>query len=315
MENSDKTCPICRFEASVDRSDINTRWNCQNCGEFLFDRILSAMPNVINEYDDYQCAIISHHIHKRRREGPLTLTQEDLNRIIESETLPEIDRQLDEVLLWLGDRQRAPGRGEAITMRDHTAKFGAVNEPGLQLIFDHLISEDLLTVSDRHKPPAAYYNCQLTVAGWRKIQELKRGQSRSMTGFMAMDFNDPDIDNAFSQCFKPACKEAGFDLQKLDENPERGLLDEQMRVRILTSRFAVVDLTGNNSGAYWEAGYAEGLQKPVFYTCQKESFSSTHFDTNHHNTVLWENDNWSDPCKKLKAMIRAEFPDVAKLED
>jgi nucleoside 2-deoxyribosyltransferase len=55
-------------------------------------------------------------------------------------------------------------------------------------------------------------------------------------------------------------------------------------------RFLIADLTCGNQGAYWEAGYAEGLGKPVIYTCNKSYFDKegTHFDTNHHQTVLWD---------------------------
>ena len=50
-----------------------------------------------------------------------------------------------------------------------------------------------------------------------------------------------------------------------------------------------------NQGAYWEAGYAEGLRKPVIYTCKKSVFETegTHFDTNHRVHVLWDAENLS----------------------
>jgi nucleoside 2-deoxyribosyltransferase len=45
-------------------------------------------------------------------------------------------------------------------------------------------------------------------------------------------------------------------------------IDDQMRVALRTSRFVVADLTRGNRGAYWEAGFAEGLGRPVIYTCR-----------------------------------------------
>ena len=42
-----------------------------------------------------------------------------------------------------------------------------------------------------------------------------------------------------------------------------------MLVEIRRARFLLAELTGDNSGVYWEAGYATGLGRPVFYTCQK----------------------------------------------
>ena len=54
------------------------------------------------------------------------------------------------------------------------------------------------------------------------------------------------------------------------------------------------------SGAYWEAGFGEGLGLPVIYTCEisKWAESKTHFDTNHLVTIIW------DPGDLQKAQIR-----------
>jgi nucleoside 2-deoxyribosyltransferase len=88
-------------------------------------------------------------------------------------------------------------------------------------------------------------------------------------------------------------------------------------VEIRTSRFLISDLTHENAGAYWEAGFAEGLGKPVIYTCEKSEFEmhKTHFDTNHHLTVIWEMDDPEAVVEKLKATIRATLLGGAKLID
>ena len=51
-----------------------------------------------------------------------------------------------------------------------------------------------------------------------------------------------------------------------------GVIDNIMRMRIKEARFVIADLTHDNNGAYWEAGYAEGLGKPVIYICEAEKF-------------------------------------------
>ena len=63
-----------------------------------------------------------------------------------------------------------------------------------------------------------------------------------------------------------------------------------MRQQIRDAAFVLADLTHDNFGAYREAGYAEGLGKPVIYLCEQSKSDSkrTHFDTNHCTTVLWE---------------------------
>src|SRR5215470_16220437 len=54
-------------------------------------------------------------------------------------------------------------------------------------------------------------------------------------------------------------------------------------------RFVVADLSHGSHGAYWEAGFAEGLGLPVIYTCEEDAWKErkTHFDTNHMLTILW----------------------------
>ena len=57
----------------------------------------------------------------------------------------------------------------------------------------------------------------------------------------------------------------------------------------------------------------------MIYTCRKDVFDDktkgTHFDTNHHLTVVWEADKLPDAMAKLKATIRATLPEEAKLDE
>ena len=87
---------------------------------------------------------------------------------------------------------------------------------------------------------------------------------------------------------------------------QSGIIDNLMRNKIRDSAFVIVDLTHDNFGAYWEAGYAEGLGKPVIYICQKTKFddAKTHFDTNHCTTVLWSMEEDSSFRRQLIATLR-----------
>ncbi len=76
----------------------------------------------------------------------------------------------------------------------------------------------------------------------------------------------------------------------------------------------IADLTHANNGVYWETGYAEGLQKPVIYTCREDAFGEIHFDTNHLLTVKWSPGNEADAADRLKATIRATLPEAKKTD-
>jgi nucleoside 2-deoxyribosyltransferase len=104
----------------------------------------------------------------------------------------------------------------------------------------------------------------------------------------------------------------------LDDEPKAGLIDDRMRLQIKSSRFLLADLTHGNKGAYWEAGYAEGLGKPVIYLCKQAVFddesSRPHFDTNHHLTITWDISKPDDFASRLKATIRFSIPEAQQVD-
>jgi nucleoside 2-deoxyribosyltransferase len=83
------------------------------------------------------------------------------------------------------------------------------------------------------------------------------------------------------------------------------------RAKIRAARFLVAELTDENRGAYWEAGFAEGLGKKVYYVCEASKFATvkTHFDTAHMLTVKWKPDDMTlVALDELKSAVRNDFP-------
>src|SRR5277367_4347886 len=108
----------------------------------------------------------------------------------------------------------------------------------------------------------------LSFEGWRRYEELKRKRVDSRLAFMAMPFRDARLDSVFA-AFGPAVEQTGFALRRIDYAPPAGLVDNRLRTEIRKSRFMVCELTDGNAGAYWEGGFAEGLGRPVIYSCEK----------------------------------------------
>lgn len=158
---------------------------------------------------------------------------------------------------------------------------------------------------------------RLTLAGWDRFEELKRGRVASRVVLMAMKFGDEELDRVVDQCFRPAVKRTGFELRTISDNQPAGLIDDQLRVALRTSRFIISDLTHGNNGAYWEAGFAEGLGRPVLYTCREAEWNAqkSHFDTNHLTTIIWNADRLEIAAERIAATIRATLPEEAKMSD
>ena len=134
---------------------------------------------------------------------------------------------------------------------------------------------------------------------------------------MALKFGDAVLDRMVSDCFRPAVAKTGFELQTLTHKQPAGLIDDQLRVALRRSRFVLADLTHDNEGAYWEAGFAEGLGRPVIYTCRQEVWKEKkpHFDTNHLLTIVWSPERVADVSRHLTDTIRATLPAEALMTD
>ena len=162
-------------------------------------------------------------------------------------------------------------------------------------------------------------DCKLALSGWQRVDELNRQAKDSKKAFIAMKFGSAELDLMLRAHWIPAVAKTGFRLQRLDDEPKAGLIDDRLRTEIRTSRFLLADLTHSNPGAYWEAGYAEGLGRPVIYLCRQDVFDDVstrpHFDTNHHLTVRWDPAQPEASCVELKSIIRVTLPTEAQLED
>jgi len=328
-------CPICSTPLQTAEPSTGDYQiiDCFRCGKYIATRsVISQISRIIADPD--MVVLLSFKIRKMQG-GNSTLRIDTylLDELLKGQ-LPNLSDQMNNLILWLGDKTN-PGHFFDLHLSIFQSLIGAKTHDGVDLILNHLSSMKLIQFA-RHDtsaiglPPEqeeeqmktseirrVYRKISLTMTGWEYYDKLKRGAISSRKAFMAMKFGDSVLDNVFANYFRPAVKDTGFDLYRLDEQPRAGLIDDRLRVEIRTSRFLISDLTHENPGAYWEAGFAEGLGKPVIYTCEKEKFEKqkTHFDTNHHLTIIWDKDNLELTVNQLKATIRATLPDETILND
>jgi len=311
-------CPLCKYELEREPHDVfetgGKIFSCPNCG--CFELTFESVTNLPSLTADSQrsLAILSHAVRKMnaRTECP-RLTWDLVQSILATNELPSPIEQVENLLLWLADNTSFGGLFSLVP-QTHLAVIGAMGPENLVAGATALMDRGLARGSIIS---GGGFNGTLTLEGWEACAELKRGRSDSRKAFMAMEYGDSDLDKVFAECFRPAVKAAGFHLQRLDDAPPAGLIDNRLRVEIRTSRFLIADLTRENRGVYWEAGFAEGLERPVIYTCEKGHFEKhgTHFDTSHHHTITWQCDNLDAAATALKTTIRATLPAEAVLED
>ena len=300
-------------------------YDCPRCGrwQIIPPRNEQTRPlgeQLANQGDErLRRANLSRKVRRMGRDGAhVGVPLDDLSRWGLDSPLPTPIEQADSLILWVGDNQPSHSEPAPSSVEFLASWLGVALTEKTDRGISWLLSQPsvLKFVEQPHRgtPP---FQLRLTWEGWARYEELKREESASSVAFMAMQFGDEELNRVVTECFRPAVAATGFTLNLLTDGQGAGCIDDQLRVAIRTCRFVLADLTHSNLGAYWEGGFAEGLGKPVVYTCKKAVWDKekTHFDTNHLVTIIWDPANLPKAAAELKATIRATLPEAAKMTD
>ena len=159
---------------------------------------------------------------------------------------------------------------------------------------------------------------ETTLEGFEAYEAYKEGKAHSNFGFMALKFSTDDYispaDEIYKNYWKKAVQEAGYPLNALYEKSEAGNINNSMEAQIRKCKFLIADVTPPedtdtpNPNVMWEAGFTEGLNKPVFYVCDKNKKPKKRvFDIDHHNTLYYDTSKMKEDCEELKATIFNTF--------
>lgn len=331
MTNKTK-CPLClnrdggscqlirggeRHETSV--------YSCNVCGIYgltiqaRYYLGVGASMSTYRQLTRQQGSVLSHKVRTitaKNGNDPLMVTQQMLERWLSSGELPTPAMQAENLMRFVGDRVSRSGAnittlpdyiGAVVGAPNYRAAIDLAKELGERGLFRLNLQGGTREISGSPTLVSIPKDITLSLDGWERYESGKRGQFSGDYGFIAMKFDDPVLDPFVRDTVKPAIKESmGYDLVDMRDVTVAGIIDNIMRVQIRDSAFVIVDLTHDNPGAYWEAGYAEGLGKPVIYICERSKFEekSTHFDTNHCTTIPWSTNKVENFKKELVATLR-----------
>ena len=212
------------------------------------------------------------------------------------------------LIRYIGDEVSKTGH-PIHELRDISVEIGAQSAELASEILEEMQERGLVRmgVPVRTLSGTIYLNVNLSLDGWNQYAAEKRGELSGDYGFLARQFDEPELDNFVHDVLKPTVEEStGYKLRDMNDVSRAGVIDNIIRSEIKGEDFVLADLSHDNNGAYWEAGYAEGLGKPVIYLCEKRKFDGkkTHFDTNHCTTVPWSRNDDEDFRSRLTATLR-----------
>jgi hypothetical protein len=154
------------------------------------------------------------------------------------------------------------------------------------------------------------FNIETTLEGFEAYEAYKKGKADSNFIFMALEFGSKG-DAFYKDHLKGFLQKEGFELKDQRELNKAGNVNVSMEANIRRCRFLIADITptktaadGNaypNPNVMWEAGFAEGLNKPVFYLSGEE-IKNFPFDVRNHYCIEYGADP-EKACERLKDAI------------
>lgn len=159
----------------------------------------------------------------------------------------------------------------------------------------------------------------LSAKAWNRVYELQKYQANNKNVFVAMSFHESAID--IRGAIKQGIDNAEYSSILMDEIVHNHQIVPEMLRLIKESRFMIMDITQPNFGAYYEAGYAQGLGKEVIITCSQEVWdkkdftcdkdtnciykqisTKPHFDIAQKQVLKWK--DYADLTKQLTEWIK-----------
>ena len=141
-------------------------------------------------------------------------------------------------------------------------------------------------------PGSATLLCyQLSVSGYSYLAEINHAVLDSSQAFVAMWF-DESMDKVWEEGLLPGIRDTGYEAVRIDQKEHLNKIDDEIIAEIRRSCFLVADFTqgetGPRGGVYYEAGFAQGLNIKVIFTCRKDALEKVHFDTRQYPHIVWE---------------------------
>ena len=156
-------------------------------------------------------------------------------------------------------------------------------------------------------------SASLLPAGYTRIKQLvNEPPEGSPQAFVAMWFDDSRR-MYYTDAIEPAIRDAHKNFIivnpiRIDYVPHNDKICDKIISEIRKSHYVVADVTGNNAGAYYEAGFAQGLGVPVIWAVDEiiAKDEPMHFDVRQYNTVFYK--SVEDLKEKLTVRIARTIP-------
>jgi len=290
MATASNSCPICKLPDCKARLAENSEFDCRRCGKFLISNTLIAIINRDPQDSRNQQLLpfLSSYIRQANQQGIVpqlhTLNWKELAK---THSTTPVSRKVMKLLEVAANRSTHPGDQVKINAELDYPLVDARSSEELSFLFTYLINLEYL-----ERAGGLY---RVAVKGWERLEPPTRGGIPGRC-FIAMSF-DSSLDDAYQNGIYSAVKDCGFEPIRIDLVEHNEKICDKILAEIRFCQFMVADFSLQRAGVYFEAGFASGLGRAVIWTCRKDDFENTHFDTRQYNHIVW------DTPEELKAKL------------
>lgn len=295
-------CKFCNSESdeNINHKNETRKIKCPKCGVYWI---------TFEGYEDFHSGQVSEenrilfsgYIRNNSSErNPIIITTKELSQIsdiVSSYRRLSVLEKVYMVIRFLGDSSNYLGQVISLVINKDYTRFFCTKPTELKQIKRYLDERGFIRIIRGGEEKVV-----LTVAGWEEYERLKEINIHSKKVFVAMNF-DKKFDEVFRDAIVPACKECGFYAERIDFKEHNENICDVIIGGIKESRFLIADFTGQKHGVYFEAGFAQGLNLAVIWTCKESDKENIHFDTRQYNHIFWK--DAKDLRKRLVYRIKA----------
>jgi len=313
MAADENICPLCgsKKATKTKHPDFYGYFvKCPVCGRFALEE--TAQDLLESTYKDREHIVAGYlfEINNKKSRSTFEIREKQLIGIFQNEIVPKTFMQkLDKLLIYYYRKNDTFGKRLSFNQNTPPAIGYAKNCDEISNMIYALI--EMGWFKKHSSNGQLLINFSITPEGLKRAESLITTNIDSKKVFVAMGFYT-DLRDAHENAICPACKACGFDAFLINETEHNDDINYRIISEIKSSKFVIADLTYNNLGAYFEAGYAQGRGLAVIRTCKKEWFDGKdekgesnhlHFDVSHYNFILW--DSVEDLKEKLIDCIHA----------
>lgn len=311
-------CPICRTQncahagAGTNTSEIH----CPRCGRFQIQTL--AETQLMNSPPAFPPQHLLSGLSRNTWDilGEKLLISVDLFRSwAELDKAAKIVVPRDTDLVTKGEyllkyvRRRSKSLADSVTFSPAELAVGfCANKNELLFCLRYLAEKGLVeedASGPRKGPPGAGgFVYRLTPAGWAALTSATPPAQPLAVVSLSLD---RESDTVWTQGFSAGVQAAGYTAVRAENKEHANKITDELIVDLRRASLVTADLTGQNPLAYFAAGLAVGLGKPVFWTCEEGEARDKKLwlEARQYVVTTWTRDKLDDFARRLAQRMEA----------